>query len=54
LVAKRWHDAREKRRPELIALEGETNFEGLQKFLACVRTLTAERRLLRLLYLARK
>ena len=53
-VAKRWHDAREKRRPELIALEGETNFEGLQKFLACVRTLTAERRLLRLLYLARK
>ncbi len=54
LVATRWHDAREKRRSELIALEGETNFEGLQKFLACVRTLTAERRLLRLLYLARK
>ena len=53
-VAKRWHDAREKRRSELTALEGETNFEGLQKFLACVRALTAERRLLRLLYLARK
>lgn len=54
LVAKRWHDAREKRRSELIALEGETNFEGLQKFLACAHALTSEKRLLRLLYLARK
>ena len=52
-VAKRWRDARESRRSELIALEGETNFGGLQKFLACARTLAAERRLLRLLYVAR-
>lgn len=54
LIAKRWHDARESRREALIAFEGETNFEGLQQFLACVHTLTAERRLLRMLYTAQK
>ena len=32
----------------------KANFDGLQKFLACVQTLTGERRLLRLVYLARK
>jgi SAM-dependent methyltransferase len=53
-VARRWHDAREKRKPELTQLEGTINFDGLQKFLACVHTLTGERRLLRLVYLARK
>jgi SAM-dependent methyltransferase len=54
LVAKRWHDARAKGRSELAALEGENNFEGLQKFLACVHRLTSERRLLRFVYLARR
>jgi SAM-dependent methyltransferase len=53
-IARRWHDAREKRKSELTGLEGKTNFEGLQKFLACVHTLTSEKRLLRLVYLARK
>jgi SAM-dependent methyltransferase len=53
-VAGRWHDAREKWKSELIALEGNTNFDGMQKFLSCVRTLTGEKRLLRLVYLARK
>jgi ubiquinone/menaquinone biosynthesis C-methylase UbiE len=53
-VARRWHDAREKRQTELTALEGKPNFDGLQKFLSCVQTLTSERRLLRLVYLARK
>jgi hypothetical protein len=53
-IAKRWHQAREKSRTELIALEGEGNFEGLQRFLSCVETLTAERRLLRSLYLMAK
>jgi SAM-dependent methyltransferase len=53
-VARRWHDAREKRTSELAALEGKTNFDGLQKFLSCVQTLTSERRLLRLVYFARK
>jgi SAM-dependent methyltransferase len=52
-VASRWHDARARHRVALVAREGETNFEGLQRFLRCVHTLTAERRLSRLAYLAR-
>ena len=51
-IAKKWHQAREKRRDELVALEGTSNFEGLQAFLSCVHGLTAERRLLRYLYVA--
>ena len=53
-IAKRRHDAREKRKIALIAAEGEANFEGLQRFLSCVRLLTSERRLLRYVYLAQK
>jgi len=53
-IAKKWHQAREKRREELVALEGKSNFEGLQAFLSCVHSLTAERRLLRYLYVADK
>jgi SAM-dependent methyltransferase len=53
-IAKQWHDAREKRKEELIAAEGSTNFEGLQRFLSCVHALTSERRLLRYLYSATK
>jgi ubiquinone/menaquinone biosynthesis C-methylase UbiE len=53
-ISKKWHEARERRRKELVALEGTANFEGLQAFLSCVHTLTAERRLLRFLYVAEK
>jgi len=53
-IANRWREAREKKRSELVAIEGEGNFEGLQRFLRCVHTLTAERRLLRYVYVARK
>jgi SAM-dependent methyltransferase len=53
-VAKRWHHARETRREDLIAAEGNINFEGLQQFLSCVHTLTREKRLLRYLYFASK
>jgi len=53
-IARRWHGAREKRRAALVDLEGEDNFEGLQRFLSCVHTLTAERRLLRYLYVAER
>lgn len=53
-VARRWRDAREKRAEALRAIEGEVNFGGLQKFLATVYQLTSEKRLLRLLYVARK
>ena len=51
LIAQRWHDARERRRHRLITLEGPDRFDGLQRFLGCVHTLTSERRLLRHLYL---
>ena len=53
-IAKKRHDAREKWKEELVAVEGSENFEGLQRFLSCVHTLTSEKRLLRYLYLASK
>jgi ubiquinone/menaquinone biosynthesis C-methylase UbiE len=53
-IAKRRYDARARRTVALLAVEGEANFTGLQRFLLCVHTLTSERRLLRFLYLARK
>jgi SAM-dependent methyltransferase len=53
-IAIRWRQARDKRKKELVAVEGEGNFEGLQRFLSCVHSLTAERRLLRYLYVADK
>jgi SAM-dependent methyltransferase len=54
LISKRRHDAREKRTRELVRIEGQANFEGLQRFLDCVHNLTSERRLLRFLYLAER
>jgi SAM-dependent methyltransferase len=54
LIAGRWREARGNRAGALIAIEGQTNFEGLQHFLATVATLNKERRLLRSIYLAEK
>jgi ubiquinone/menaquinone biosynthesis C-methylase UbiE len=53
-ISKKWHDAREKRKEELVTAEGAANFDGLQRFLSCVHILTSERRLLRYLYFATK
>ncbi len=53
-LAGRWHAAREKYHDQLAKAEGQTTFDGLQNFLDCVRTLLAEKRLLRFLYAARK
>jgi ubiquinone/menaquinone biosynthesis C-methylase UbiE len=53
-IAKQWHQARERRKQELVAVEGTVNFEGLQRFLSCVQILTSEKRLLRYLYFASK
>ena len=53
-TAARWHQARQKYKDKLLDLEGEQKYSGLQRFLSCVQTLTQERRLLRLLYQARK
>ena len=51
-ISKRWHEARAKRAEALTRLEGQENFEGLQRFLSTVYRLTSERRLCRLLYCA--
>jgi SAM-dependent methyltransferase len=53
-ISKRRHDARARRKSDLIAVEGETNFLGSQAFLQCVYTLSTERRLRRFLYVASK
>jgi SAM-dependent methyltransferase len=53
-VSRRWHAARQERAAELIRLEGEETFAGLQRFLATVHSLTAERRLSRFAYMGRK
>jgi len=53
-IAGRWREARCKRAAALIAIEGQENFEGLQRFLATIETLNKERRLLRSVYLAQK
>lgn len=53
-LASRWHDARDRYREALVAREGQANFDGLQRFLRCVHTLSTERRLSRYAYLAEK
>ena len=53
-VARRWHDARARQREALVAREGQANFDGLQRFLMCVHTLSAERRVSRYAYFAEK
>ena len=53
-VAHRWYDARERQREALVAREGQATFDGLQRFLRCVHTLSVERRLSRYAYLAEK
>ncbi len=53
-IAMQWHQAREKRKADLVEAEGIANFEGLQRFLSSVHLLTSERRLLRYLYMATK
>lgn len=53
-ISKKWHDARAIRKSALAAIEGDSNFEGLQRFLLCAHTLTTEKRLSRFLYLASK
>ena len=53
-ISRRWQDARDCRREDLMKIEGEASFSGLQRFLACTHTLSSERRLSRCEYLARK
>jgi cyclopropane fatty-acyl-phospholipid synthase-like methyltransferase len=54
LTSERWHDSRQRHREDLIKIEGEERFEGLQKFFSTVHKLTSERRLSRFVFLAEK
>ncbi len=54
LVSGRWHRARAAHRAELLRIEGEERFEGLQRFFEVVERLTRERRLSRFAYLVER
>jgi cyclopropane fatty-acyl-phospholipid synthase-like methyltransferase len=53
-ISQRWMEARARLSADLAQIEGEANFAGLQKFLSCVHTVSAERRLSRFAYLAQR
>jgi ubiquinone/menaquinone biosynthesis C-methylase UbiE len=53
-ISQRWRDARARRKTVLQQIEGEANFEGLKRFLACVHSLTSSNRLARFVYVAEK
>src|SRR5688572_8809630 len=54
LTSGRWHASRQKHREDLIRIEGEERFDGLQKFFSTVHKLTSERRLSRFVFVAEK
>jgi SAM-dependent methyltransferase len=54
VVSRRWREARQLFRDDLLRMEGAPNFEGVQKFLGAVQRLTEERRLSRIAYVAEK
>lgn len=54
LIAGRWSRARSRHRNELVRIEGEERFDGLQRFFDAVHRLTSERRLSRIAYLVEK
>ena len=54
LTSGRWHASRQRHREDLIKIEGEERFEGLQKFFSTVHKLTSERRLSRFVFVAEK
>jgi SAM-dependent methyltransferase len=54
LVSGRWRRARAARRAELVEIEGQERFEGLQSFFEAVHLLTSQRRLSRIAYVVEK
>src|SRR5215216_4704781 len=54
LTSGRWHASRQKHRQDMIQIEGEERFDGLQKFFSTVHQLTSERRLSRFVFVAEK
>jgi len=54
LTSGRWHASREKHREDLIKIEGDERFAGLQTFFSTVHKLTSERRLSRFVFVVEK
>jgi SAM-dependent methyltransferase len=54
VLSGRWRAARERHRDDLVRMEGEERFTGLQTFFAVVHRLTSERRLSRIVYAAER
>jgi SAM-dependent methyltransferase len=53
-VAGRWHRARQAHKDDLLRIEGEERFEGLQRFFETVHLLSSQKRLSRIAYVAEK
>lgn len=53
-ISRRWGEARQRFREDLVRIEGRERFDGVQKFLAAVHRLTQQRRLSRIAYLVEK
>jgi len=49
-VSLKWFNAREKRKDDLLRIEEEENYNGLQKFFRMVHTLSHEKRLSRIMF----
>jgi SAM-dependent methyltransferase len=54
LVSGRWFRARQARKDDLLRIEGEQRFEGLQRFFEAVHNLTSQKRLSRIAYVTEK
>ena len=54
LIARRWYEARQNHKDELVPIEGAERFDDLQRFFETVHKLSSERRLLRMVYVAEK
>lgn len=54
LISGRWHQSRQAHKEDLLRIEGEERFAGLQQFFAAVHSLTSEKRLSRIAYLVEK
>jgi len=54
VVSRRWREARQRFRDDLLRIEGEARFDGVQKFLGAVHQLTSERRLSRITWVVEK
>jgi SAM-dependent methyltransferase len=54
LVSGRWHQSRQAHKADLLRIEGEDRFEGLQRFFAAVHSLSSQKRLSRIAYVVEK